>query len=68
MIPAASHFSRISNSIAASAEPADGEWVTATLDRQGAANVLRVRAIHPDGIVTVSKRVQVVDERSKLKP
>lgn len=32
-----------------SAEPADSAWVQATLDKRGAANVLRVHAVHPDG-------------------
>ena len=37
------------------AEPADYSWVQATLDKQGAANVLRVHAVHPDGPASANK-------------
>lgn len=35
---------------------------------QPGSQVWAALLVHPDGVVTVSKRVQVVDDRSKLKP
>ena len=35
---------------------------------QPGSQVWAALLVHPDGIVTVSKRVQVVNDRSKLRP